>query len=96
MRSSIVLLIIVNTVSKRTAPFAALLTSALEIGHLVATRDVVEGGARLGWCGINKAIQSIAGFILVVVDRCIQRHDRPADADSYRPRLVQQPLDARQ
>ena len=40
--SSIVLLMIVNTVAASAAPFVALLASALETGHRVATTDVAK------------------------------------------------------
>ena len=40
LTSSIVLLMIVNTVAASAAPFVALLASALETGHRVATTDV--------------------------------------------------------
>jgi hypothetical protein len=47
LTSSIVFLMIVNTVAASGAPFVALLGSALETGHRVTTRDVSEGGARI-------------------------------------------------
>jgi hypothetical protein len=43
LRSSIVLLTIVNTAAASAAPFVALLASALETGHWVATTDVAKG-----------------------------------------------------
>jgi hypothetical protein len=46
LTSSIVLLMIVNTVAASAAPFVALLASALETGHRVATTDVAKGPAR--------------------------------------------------
>jgi hypothetical protein len=39
-------LMIVNTVAASAAPFVALLASALETGHRVATTDVAKGPAR--------------------------------------------------
>ena len=47
LTSSIVLLMIVNTVAASAAPFVALLASALETGHRVATTDVAKGPARI-------------------------------------------------
>jgi hypothetical protein len=47
LTSSIVLLMIVNTIAASGAPFVALLASALETGHRVSTRDVSKGGARI-------------------------------------------------
>ena len=43
LASSIVLLMIVNTVGASAAPFVALLASALDTGHRVATTDVAKG-----------------------------------------------------
>ena len=40
LTSSIVLLMVVNTVAASAAPFVALLSSALETDHRVATTDV--------------------------------------------------------
>jgi hypothetical protein len=45
LTSSIVLLMIVNTVAASAAAFVALLASALETGHRMATTDVVVKGA---------------------------------------------------
>ena len=42
LASSIVLLMIVNTVGASAAPFVALLASALDTGHRVATTDVAK------------------------------------------------------
>ena len=47
LTSSIVLLMIVNTVAASAAPFVALLASALDTGHRVATTDVAQGPARI-------------------------------------------------
>jgi hypothetical protein len=47
LTSSIVLLMIVNTVAASAAAFVALLASALETGHRVATTDVVKGVAQI-------------------------------------------------
>ena len=47
LTSSIVLLMVVNTVAASAAPFAALLASALETGHRVTTTDVAQGAARI-------------------------------------------------
>src|SRR5687768_15998776 len=47
LTSSIVLLMIVNTVAASAAPFVALLASASETGHPVATTDMAQGAARI-------------------------------------------------
>jgi hypothetical protein len=46
-KSSIVLVMIVNTVAASAAPFVALLASALYTGHRVATTEVAKGPARI-------------------------------------------------
>jgi hypothetical protein len=43
LTSSIVLVMIVNTVAASAAPFVALLASTLDPGHRVTTTDVAKG-----------------------------------------------------
>ena len=47
LTSSIVLVMIVNTVAASTAAFVALLASAVDPSHRVATTDVAKGPARI-------------------------------------------------
>ena len=47
LTSSIVLVMIVNTVTASAAPLVALLASALDTGHRVGSMDVAKGPAQI-------------------------------------------------
>ena len=47
LMSSIVLVMIVNTVTASAAPLVALLASALDTGHRVGSMDVAKGPAQI-------------------------------------------------
>lgn len=58
--SSIVLLMIVNTVAASAAPFVALMASALDTGHRVATTNVAKGPARIPDSRFSHQVDGIA------------------------------------